>query len=91
MPTVRDPDLERQGRRLGQPGWWLLLLGALTAFPGVILVAFADSWAWPIGITLLVLASGYPHSSGRGTAALESGSPLVCTSQVIRVTAAPEG
>lgn len=57
QPTsVKDPELERQGRRLGRPGWWFLLVAVLLAVPGVLLTVFATSWGRSIGIVLLVLA-----------------------------------
>jgi hypothetical protein len=63
--TVKEPELERQGRRLGRPGWWFLLLAVVIAIPGIVLVVFAHSWAMAIGIVLLVLA-GAPAVVGLG-------------------------
>jgi hypothetical protein len=55
-PSVREPELERQGRRLGRPGWWFLLLAAVIAVPGVVLIILTHGWAHAIGVVLLVLA-----------------------------------
>jgi hypothetical protein len=55
-PSVLEPELERQGRRLGRPGWWFLLLAAVIAVPGVVLIIFTDGWAHAIGVVLVVLA-----------------------------------
>lgn len=46
----------RNGRRLGRPGWWFLLLAALIALPGVVLIVFTHGWAQAIGIVLVLLA-----------------------------------
>jgi len=54
--SVPDPELERQGRRLGRPGWWFLALAAFIALPGVVLIIFTQGWAHTIGIVLVVLA-----------------------------------
>lgn len=65
LGAVREPELERQGRRLGRPSWWFLALAALLAIPGILLVAFTSSWALALGIVLLAL-SGPPAVIGLG-------------------------
>jgi uncharacterized membrane protein YhaH (DUF805 family) len=57
--SVVEPEFERKGRRLRRPGWWFLLLAALIALPGVVLIVFTDGWAQAIGI-VLVLQIGPP-------------------------------
>jgi len=56
--AVAEPDLERMGRRLGRPGWWFVVLSAVLAVPGVVLVAFTHSWALALGVVILALAVG---------------------------------
>lgn len=57
--TVAEPELERQGRRLGRPARWFLALAALVAIPGVLLIVFTHGWSQALGIVLVVL-SGPP-------------------------------
>lgn len=54
--SVPEPELDRQGRQLGRPGWWFLFLAAFIALPGVVLIIFTQGWARAIGIILVVLA-----------------------------------
>jgi uncharacterized membrane protein YdbT with pleckstrin-like domain len=54
--SVPELELERQGRRLGRPGWWFLFLAALIALPGVVLIILTQGWAHAIGVILVVLA-----------------------------------
>jgi hypothetical protein len=39
--SVAEPELERQGRRLGRPGRWFLLLALFLALPGAVLIVLA--------------------------------------------------
>jgi hypothetical protein len=55
--SVREPRLERQGRRLAHPAWRFLALALILAIPGAVLVAVDNSWSLPFGIALLLLAS----------------------------------
>jgi uncharacterized membrane protein YhhN len=55
--SVKDPELERQGRRLGKPGWYLVAIGLLAAVPGAVLVAIDQGWTFVAGLALLALAS----------------------------------
>lgn len=61
---VAEPELERQGRDLGRPGWRFLLVAALIAVAGIVLVAFTERWQ-TIGVILLALA-GPPGVVGLG-------------------------
>lgn len=54
---VREPQLERQGRRLVHPAWRFLLIALVVAIPGIVLVLINNSWSLPFGIFLLLLAS----------------------------------
>jgi hypothetical protein len=56
---VREPALERKGRRLGRPAWWFLALAVPLLLPGALLVALANSWPWDLGIVLLALAGPF--------------------------------
>jgi hypothetical protein len=62
MP-VREPELERQGRRLGKPAWWFLAISLLGVVPGVVLIATASGWAFALGLALLALG-GCPFAVG---------------------------
>lgn len=57
--SVPEPELERQGQRLGRPAGWFLLAAVLIAVPGVVLILFTDGWAQAVGIVLVAL-SGPP-------------------------------
>jgi hypothetical protein len=91
-PHVPEPELERQGRRLGRPGWWWLLLAAVLAIPGIVLIVFANGWAFAIGIVLVALASP-PAAVGLGLLvprrALVRPTPVICmtSSDAIAVAA----
>ena len=58
---VKDPQLERQGRRLGKPGKWWLLVGLVIAIPGIVLLVVgltADQRTlWVVGVAVLVIGS----------------------------------
>ena len=56
MP-VREPQLERQGRRLGKSGGWFVAVGLIAAIPAGILVAIDQGWTFAFGLGLLALAS----------------------------------
>src|ERR671936_2006278 len=60
-----DRELDRQGRRLGRPGWWLVLLAILLAAPGVLLLVVGSGSAHGVGIALVSLA-GAPALAGVG-------------------------
>jgi hypothetical protein len=53
---VKEPELERQGKRLAVPGGRILGLGTIIAVPGIVLLAVGDSWVWAIGIGLVAIS-----------------------------------
>lgn len=68
---VKEPQLERQGRRLARPSWRFLILAVVIALPGIVLVEIDNTWSLPFGIVLLLIAS---LPAGIGIALLVSGS-----------------
>jgi hypothetical protein len=54
---VRDPELERHGKRLGAPSRWFVLLGLVLGVPGILLIVLAHSWAYELGWVLFALAT----------------------------------
>jgi hypothetical protein len=56
--TVKDRELERQGRRLTAPSPWLLLVGAVTGIVGVVFVIIGTGFLFGLGLALLVIAGG---------------------------------
>ncbi|MBV9311951.1 MAG: hypothetical protein JOZ73_14060 [Solirubrobacterales bacterium] len=56
MSSVPEPQLEREGRRLGGAGGKLLLLGLLIAIPGIVLVVIGSS-ALGFGLAVLGIAA----------------------------------
>lgn len=60
---VKDPDLERAGKRLMAPSGPFLAIAAAIAVIGVILLIAGSSWVWILGIVLVVL-SGPPAVAG---------------------------
>jgi hypothetical protein len=56
--NVRDRTLERQGRVLGRSGEWFLLVGAILAIPGIVLIVLTTSWAYGVGWALVALGGG---------------------------------
>lgn len=73
-PSVKEPQLERQGRRLAHPAWRFLLLALVVVIPGAVLVAIDNTWSLPFGIALILLAS---LPAGVGVA-------LLCSASVAR-------
>lgn len=61
--SIREPQLERQGKRLAGPGWRFVVLAVAIAIPGVVLVVIDNSWSLPFGIALLLIAS-LPGAAG---------------------------
>ena len=60
-----DRELDREGRRLGRPGRWLILLAVLLAVPGVFLLVVGNGAAHSVGVALVSLA-GAPALAGVG-------------------------
>jgi hypothetical protein len=56
--SVRDRELERQGRRIGHPALRFLLIGALLAIPGIVLIVIGHGWSVGVGIAVLLVATG---------------------------------
>jgi hypothetical protein len=60
--AVKDPQLERQGRRLGRAGTFWLVVSALLGVPGVVLVilgfVLGPRVLWEVGIALLLIGGG---------------------------------
>lgn len=66
MPDQQvDRELDRQGRRLGRPGRWLILLAVLLAAPGLLLLVVGSGATHGVGIVLVSLA-GAPALVGLG-------------------------
>jgi|GEM_PF-3574404 len=65
MSPVREPQLERKGRRMGHSGWWFLFVGLAIAIPGIVLIALGHGWSIGIGIAIVLIASG-PAAIGIG-------------------------
>ena len=61
--SVKDPVLERQGRRMIGPAIRFVAIAAATAVVGIILIVFG--WSLGIGIALILLAS-VPGTIGIG-------------------------
>jgi uncharacterized membrane protein YhhN len=55
--TIRDPELERQGKQLGAPSRWFVLIGLVLGVPGLLLIVLAHSWAYELGWALFLLGS----------------------------------
>jgi hypothetical protein len=55
--TVREPGLERTGRRFGHSGGRFLLVALVIAIPGIVLVSIGHGWGTGFGIALFALAS----------------------------------
>jgi hypothetical protein len=57
MSTVKDRELERQGRRMARPGARFILAGIILAIPGIVLVALGHGWSIGVGAAVLLIAS----------------------------------
>lgn len=55
--TVRDPQLERQGKRLAAPSRWFAAICLALGVPGFLLIVLAHSWAYEVGWILFLLAT----------------------------------
>lgn len=56
--VVKEPELERQGRRLGRSGERWLLVALLIAAPGILLVVLTGGFVQGLGIAILAIAGG---------------------------------
>jgi hypothetical protein len=61
--SVKDPVLERQGRRMIGPAIRFVVIASVMAIVGIVLIVFG--WSLGIGIALLLLAS-VPGTIGFG-------------------------
>jgi hypothetical protein len=59
---VHDPQLERQGRRLGRAGGFWMAASLLFAIPGIVLLivgfVVGPKVLWEVGIALLLIGGG---------------------------------
>lgn len=53
--SVREPGLERQGKRFEAIGGRFLLLGLILVVPGILLIVLGHTWVFTLGLVLLVL------------------------------------
>jgi hypothetical protein len=60
--AVKDPQLERQGRRLGRAGGFWMLASTLLIVPGVVLLVLGfvlgTRVLWEVGIAVLLIGGG---------------------------------
>jgi hypothetical protein len=60
--AVKDPQLERHGRRLGRAGGFWIAASALFAVPGIVLLVLGfvlgPRVLWEVGIALLLIGGG---------------------------------
>ncbi len=58
---VHERALERQGKRIGRSGSWFLLVGALVALPGIVMLvvglATRHTWLWAFGLAVIAIGS----------------------------------
>jgi hypothetical protein len=53
---VREPELERQGKRLAKPGVGFSAVAACLLVPGVVMLVLGHSLVFTIGIVLVALS-----------------------------------
>ncbi len=53
---VREPGLERTGKRLGHSAAWFLAVALAVAIPGVVLVLIDNHWSLGVGVAILLIA-----------------------------------
>jgi hypothetical protein len=62
MSGVREPELDRQGRRLGRAGGRSTAVGAALALPGLVLVivglATGTTVVWAVGLAAIAILGG---------------------------------
>ncbi len=63
--SVRDPELERQGKRMIGPAVRFIAIAAVLAVAGVVLILIGHGWSVGVGIAVLLLAS-VPGTIGFG-------------------------
>jgi hypothetical protein len=62
---VRDPVLERQGKRMIGPAIRLVAIAAVMAVAGIVLIVIGHGWSVGVGVAVLLLAS-VPGTIGFG-------------------------
>jgi predicted acyltransferase len=63
--TVKDRELERQGKRMIGPGVRFIAIGAVLAIVGIVLILIGHGWSIGFGIAALLLGS-VPATIGFG-------------------------
>jgi hypothetical protein len=63
--TVKDRELERQGRRMIGPAIRFIAIGAVLAIVGIVLILIGHGWSIAFGIAALLLGS-VPGTIGFG-------------------------
>jgi hypothetical protein len=63
--SVRDRELERQGRRMIGPAVRFIAIAAVVAVAGIVLILIGHGWSVGVGIAVLLLAS-VPGTIGFG-------------------------
>jgi hypothetical protein len=63
--SVQDPVLERQGKRMIGPAVRFIMVAAVMAVAGIILILIGHGWSVGLGIAVLLLA-GVPGTLGFG-------------------------
>ena len=60
--AVQDPQLERQGRRLGRAGGFWMMASLLLVIPGIVLLILGfvvgPKVLWEVGIAVLAIGGG---------------------------------
>jgi hypothetical protein len=55
--SVKDRELERQGKRMTGPAVRFIAVAAVPAIAGVILIVIGHGWSIGVGVAILLLAS----------------------------------
>jgi hypothetical protein len=55
--NVKEPGLERTGKRLGRSAGWFLAVALAIAIPGIVLVIIDSGVTFPVGVAVLLIAS----------------------------------
>jgi hypothetical protein len=63
--SVRDRELERQGKRMIGPAVRFIAIAAVLAVAGIVLILIGHGWSVGVGIAVLLLAS-VPGTIGFG-------------------------
>ncbi len=52
---MREPGLERSGKRLGHSAAWFLAVALAIAVPGIVLVIVDSSWSLGVGVAIILI------------------------------------